>query len=572
MKTFHKKEVNTAANILPVETNTAAACVLLATAQVADSLMARGSTDDDADAPASLRVTCIVLIACAASPPIREYTAFVQRGVATFLLSLVAMLADHHNGLIARVADGACAMGLVLLLLLFFTIGPMPITSKQATHCVNRDVFCALPAALMVHVGSRVVRTAFAHPWDTQEVRVGAEGGEQLEVGYAFASTESCAVLAFGGAIVVGTGVMLLSSNSVKDSGSAASASAMLVSAGMQIASAFAAMLGTAEQVSSLPALFGASACDDRATCNAAFESRRNVLVTTGSSVLWLSALSTIMVAFAPSLRFSRHLEKGGAPYAIGSLGFAVWRLFVHLPFEGDGSAIEWCCLVALVAVTVSTYMNAWLGMVLFTGALCYDLFDGYLRFGIQASSFQPTDAFISFNLGMLMAYLLVAATYDMIQGGISERVTRFLDATLSSIAALGTSSAFMLYVLSASSTAAASGALFTDAMFREHSENRFFRAAVRFVIMHYLPLLVWLVPYADACAAAGLGKTTGLHFVGGLLPVFLWGGVAIYADASPDSEETNAYVPYLADTSGLVLGIFCAAVASLATAVSCIR
>lgn len=555
-------------NLLPVETNTAAACVVLGTAQAADALMARGSAASDADAPASLRVTCIVLIACAASPPIREYIAFGQRGVAAGLLFVVALLADHRNGLFARVADGACAMGIVLLLLFFFTIGPMHIASKDATHCVQRDVFCALPAALMVHVGSRAIRMAFAHPWDSKGVRVGVEFDDQREVGYAFASTESSAVLAFGGAVVVGTGSLLLSSNSVKDSGSAAAASAMGVSAGMQAATAFAAMLAQARQMTNLPALFGASACDDRDLCDAAFESRRNVIVTTGASTLWLTALATVVIAHAPSLRSRtsemRSMHSGGAPYAVGVLAFAVWRIAVNLPFEGDGSSIEWCGLVALIAVAASSYVETWLGLVLFGGALGYDLVDDYLRLGMEASSFQPTDSFVLFNTAMLVSYVIVAAVYNAVSEQLAEKATRFFEVTMSSLAALGASSATILYILSATSTAAASGALFTAAMFGDQSEDRFFREAVRFAMKHYLPLLVWLVPYAEECAAPCLGRAVPvvLHFVGGLVPVLLWSAVAIYAAASPDSDETTAYVPYLADTPALMLAVACSTVA----------
>lgn len=576
LKTYAPKPVEDDANgtllrnLLPVETNTAAACVVLGTAQAVDALMARGSTAADADAPASLRMTCIVLIACAASPPIREYIAFGQRGVASALLFVVSLLADHRNGLYARVADGACALGIVLLLLFFFTIGPMHIASKDATHCVQRDVFCALPAALMVHVGSRSIRMAFAHPWDSKGVRVGVEPHEQREVGYAFASTESSAVLAFGGAIVIGTGALLLSSNSVKESGSAAAASAMVVSAGMQAAAAFAVMLAQARQLTSLPALFGASACDDRDLCAAAFESRRNVLVTTGSSTLWLAAFATIVMAYAPSLRSrsaeTRSMHGGGAPYAVGTLGFAVWRLAVNLPFEGDGSTIEWCGLVALIAVATSAYVETWLGLVLFGGALGYDLVDDYLRLGIKASTFQPTDSFVYCNIVMLIFYVLVAATYNVVSEQLAEKAARFFDVTLTSLAALGTSSAMILYILSASCTAAASGALFTDAMFGDQSDARFFREAVRFAMKHYLPLLVWLVPYAEECSAPCLGRVTPLvlHFVGGVVPVLLYAGVAIYASvASDDHDDKNtAYVPYLADTPALLLGVACSTVA----------
>ena len=554
-------------DLMAVETNTATACVVLATAQAADALLSRGSTADDAEAPASLRVSCIVLVACAASPPIREYTAFGQRGVATGLLGVVALAADHRNGLYARISDGACAVLAVLLLLFFFTFGPMHIASKTASHCVQRDVFCALPAALMVHTGFRIVRSAFAHPWDAQGVRVGASGS-QLEVGYAFASTESGALLAFGGALVVGTGVLLLSSNDVRQGGSAAAASAMFVSAAMQFVTAFAAMIAQARQVTKLPALFGASACEERGLCGAAFESRRNVLVSTASSVMWLTALATVVVAYAPSLRTrsgeARRRHADGAPYAVGALGFATWRLVTTLPFDGDGASIEWCVLVALVAVATSAYLDAWLGAALFVVALVYDLADVYVRFGFEPDRFQPTDAFVTFSSAMMAMYILLAATYGAVQEKLAEGARRCLDTALGVVASLGTSASMLLYLLSAASTAAFSGASFMPEMFADGSESRFYREAIRFAMKHYFPLLIWLVPYAEECSNASLSRHTSLvlHFVAGVVPVTAWAYVAYTATIVQSADDPVAYVPYLADTPALVLAVASATVA----------
>ena len=55
------------------------------------------------------------------------------------------------------------------------------------------------------------------------------------------------------------------------------------------------------------------------------------------------------------------------------------------LPFDGDGASIEWCVLVALVAVATSAYLDAWLGAALFVVALVYDLADVYVRFRVRA-------------------------------------------------------------------------------------------------------------------------------------------------------------------------------------------
>lgn len=554
-------------NLMPVETNTAAACMVLAAAQSADALLSHGSTSDDAEAPASLRVSCIVLVACAASPPIRESIAFGQRGLATALLGVVALAADHRNGLYARISDGACAVVAVLLLLFFFTIGPMHIASRDASRCVQRDVFCALPAALMVHTGFRIVRAAFAHPWDAKSVRVGGSE-QQLEVGYAFASTESGALLAFGGALVVGTGVLLLGSNDVRQDGSAAAATDMVVSASIQCATAFAAMIAQARQVTELPALFGASACEDRDLCDAAFESRRNVLVSTASSVLWLTALATVVMAYAPALRTRseevRRQHSDGAPYAVGALGFAAWRLATTLPFDGDGAWIEWCILVALVAVATSAYLDTWLGAALFLCALAYDIVDVYARFGFEPDRFQPTDAFVTFICVMLAMYTLLAATYTLVQEQLAEGATRFFDTALGVIASLGTSASMLLYLLSAGSTAAVSGALFMPEMFTDSSESRFCREAIRFAMKHYFPLLIWLVPYAEECSNSRLGRYTLLllHFVAGGVPVIVWACVGVYATTVHDADGTVAYVPYLADTPALVLAVASATVA----------
>ena len=121
-----------------------------------------------------------------------------------------------------------------------------------------------------------------------------------------------------------------------------------------------------------------------------------------------------------------------------------------------------------------------------------------------------------------------------------------------------------LLYLLSASTTAAASGALFTDAMFGDQSEDRFYRESVRFAIKHYLPLLIWLVPCAEECANVCLGRiaVTIIHFVAGMLPVVMWAVVYTYSQLATDVEASTAYVPSLTDTPALVLAVALSTVA----------
>ena len=337
----------------------------------------------------------------------------------------------------------------------------------------------------------------------------------------------------------------------------------MVASAAAQSAAALSAALGQAHQVSQLPALFGPSACATRALCAAAFEARRNVLVATGSSTLWLTALATALMARTRAV--AKPAARSGASLFVAvALGFSAWRLFTHLPLADGGALVQWHGLLALAAVATATCADAPLGALLLATALSWDLVDKYAH-GV-AGELQPTDLFVGCNVAALFAYALLAATHDGATCCLGARGAARVAAACDAAVVVGTSSAALLYLMSACAMAAASGGAFSDEMFRDRSEHRFHYEAVRFVWKHYAPLFVWLASAGAPRAHARHGRPW-LYLAGGLAPGALWLGVFGLSSLASNDDVASSHVAGLADTSALTLGMTCAGVVWLGLA-----
>jgi hypothetical protein len=598
----------------PLQGNAVATCAILATACATDALSAIDDGALEEYAPGSFRTTCIVLVAFAASPPIRDQGKYTQLLCTLLLLCVVSSVSARSNSLHARLVDAPHAFGGVVLLSLLYAAGLFPKgNSNEATvRFQKREVVRATAAALLVHLGTLMTRNALMHPWDVSAGSGSGSGsgsdsgsysmtseGDDLDdrLGYAFASTEVSATLVFGGVIAAMTG-LILAMHCLERGGTIEGISHpslredLQCSSTLQLVCATIATLAQAQSMGGLPEIFSSTSCSERVACRSAFLARRNAIVSISPFVLWLTLFATETEALEALVRvregrgFHRLIGTVTPSLIFGVAGVAAlaWRMEVHsASFCDDGgggggektsNVVQHRLLLGVIATAACIHGRVWFGATVFLIALTHERAHRLMTSHItMRDALQPTDAFLYVNCAALLVCLLLCvdgldpSCSLLCTAGRRVQLRRRLRA---SVATFGASSAALLYLLSVTSTAAASGALFTEGMLGGNAEEpvlwtvcTFESAAANFVFQHYLPLLVWRpllkVVLEEAHLARCLHWT--IHLAGGLAPGVWWAVSFFRAGVDATSDGPTAYVPSLADESALAVAISCSVI-----------
>ena len=510
-------------------------------------------------------------VALASAPPIRNSVVFGQRGVLAVLLVAAALAGEHSAALETRLVDAAFAFGEIALVAGALRNTPNRARcSMNASPFVRRDVFCALPAALSILLGARVLRSGFAHAGAATGLR---EGGSS---GYAHANAETTISLAFGGAVGVGLGFSMLTSGEVLRVGTQGATDTLAFCASAQLAAAYGATLATPAQMPELQALFAETACAAPAECKEAFRARRQALAGTLPGALWVSGLATLVAAFGPALRdgpdaaerAARARTRAAAPAIIG-VAYCCWRTLAYAPFSGGAHAVaEWSAVCALVAAFAAAIAEPWFGCALFLGASVVDVAVHRAEHGLRAEDVEPSDCFQAIMMALLALHLLLGGLAELLWR--ARRFTRALGAlerAMSALALMGTSNAALLFLLSAGLVSSASGALPRDEHYRVlgGGDKRYARASLDFIFEHFIAVLVWMPAYAQRCEKRLFGRRERalLWFSAAVPPVLLWFALRASAGAHPFDATSTAF----ADASSLAVASVMGALAWAALA-----
>lgn len=504
------------------ESNTLAATALFGAAIAVDALTALDPPSGD-ESPAALRLSSVVLVACLAAPPIRQWMVFEQRLVIAVPLLAVALVGRHTSAEGARAGDALFVLLTFAACVYVFWSGgtenkgaPGARTarrplSEEAPPYTRREALVCLALSALLYSSFRLVRNAFEHPIATRDFTLTTtayDGAARTSMGYAYASSTTTAAVALGGATGAGVAVALFISTELRAHGTGVATLVLVVSALLQLTSAFVATLAQSEAPTNLPAIWSTGACAAPTTCPAAHLARRNSLVGQCSSALWLNGLGTLVLAYAPSLRLrsrvamlttERNFEM--VVYALVCAAACVGFALQYLAFSGGEALTDYAVVGALVALFLAACVDSIVGVLLFAACLSVDLAMVWLADG-ATGVFAHLPHCATVTMLVLMAlYVFWSASVELLWRWLPAALVEAFDEALGVLVVAGTSVALGTYLMACAIYASYDGELYDEVLVRA-ADNRFARTSAATAMTHWLPLLLWLPLYGCRCEA----------------------------------------------------------------------
>lgn len=478
-----------------------------------DALLASAPAEF-ADAPASLRGASFVFVILVASPVlINPHTLYVgawQKHIFGGLLLLVSMAGLHVGGQWTRFFDALFVAALSAGALGLFSSSGIDVTSKKLVAATDmtalvRKSAIAIASALLLYVGLRILRVALVSPYRAAHLRLAVVGTENSTTttapttvrGYGVESDAASLLVAFGGAIAIGTAIALFAREhefggfgveSVRTQLSAAAAYTGL--AGV------ATLLTVGDQMAEMTIVFHKKACYGDG-CDVAAETRRAALQTPSAGVALLLVAAGLVT-----------LNRGVRNDLFLNVAFFLAALAAVLRVDGVGVA-AYGDAVAVVAV-----LAAW-------AAVCYDAHLGCFV-GYTALAVELIVSSANYGAGVIFAHVsnvtlgtLVVAGWVGVLLGFCARLCRsqtllYVEAFF---ATLSHSVALAYFLGSCGLVASYVG----GAMLFDEPALPPVREALVFTIKHYVPVVFTTALYDQA---ASLG--TRAHWAAYLVPIAL--------------------------------------------------
>ena len=489
------------------------AAAAFALALVVDALLA-GAPSEFADAPASLRGTSITLVILVASPvlvnPNTLYVGIWQKEVFGGLLLVVAMGGMHVGAQWTRFFDALLVAVLATGSIGLFSSSGIDVTSKKLVAAPDmtalvRKSAIAIASAFLLYAGLRILRVALVAPHRAAHLRLAVVGIENSTTtiapttvrGYGVESDSASLLVAFGGAIAIGTAIALFAREHEFGGFGVESLRTQLSAAAAYTGLAgFATLLTVGDQMAEMTIVFHKNACFGDG-CDVAAETRRAALQTPSVGV----ALLLLTVGLIT-------LNRGVRNDLFLNVAFFLAALAVVLRVDGVGVA-AYGDAVAVVAV-----LAAW-------AAVCYDArlgrFAGYTTMAVElvVSSANYGAGVIFAHVSNVTLGTLVVAGWVGVLLGFCGRLCRSqmllgieaFFATLSHAIAL----AYFLGSCGLVSSYVGGAMLFDEPALPP------VREALVFVVKHYVPLIFTAALYDQAVS---LG--TRAHWAAWLLPIAL--------------------------------------------------
>ena len=478
-----------------------------------DALLASAPAEF-ADAPASLRGASFVFVILVASPvlinPHNGYVGIWQKEVFGALLLLVSMAGLHGGGQWTRFFDALFVAVLSAGALGLFSSSGIDVTSKKLVAATDmtalvRKSAIAIASGMLLYAGLRILRVALVSPYRAAHLRLAVVGTENSTTttapttvrGYGVESDAASLLVAFGGAIAIGTAIALFAREHEFGGFGISSLRTQLSAAAAYTGLAgFATLLTVGDQISEMTIVFHKQACYGDG-CDVAAETRRAALQTPSVGV----ALLLVTVGLVT-------LNRGVRNDVFLNVAFFLAALAVVLRVDGVGVA-AYGDAVAVVAV-----LAAW-------ACVCYNVRLGCFA-GYTALAVEVVVSSSHYGAGVILAHVsnttigaLVVAGWVAVVVGVCGRLCRswtllYVEGFL---ATLSHAIALALFLGSCGLVSSYVG----GAMRFDEPALPPVRETLVFTVKHYVPLIFTTALY-DQAASIG----TRAHWAAWLLSITL--------------------------------------------------
>ena len=547
-------------DVFPSESNALTATAVFVGAVVIDALTA-ADPPERTEAPTALRTSAVVLVACLASPPIRQWMVFEQRVAIATPLAGVALLGWHEMGEGSRIAD-TVYVAFILMTTGFAFWGaelyqPSTIAgeaakgqSREAPGYTRRESLNNLSIATLFYSSFRLLRAGLRHPDSARVYRVATtsySGTTQLSVGYAYASSVTTAAICFGAAAGIGVACVLLVNKELREQGTSAATLVLTTAAFAQMSAAFVATMAASEQLVNLGAIFSAGACGSREVCAEAWRARRFAVVNGCAAGLWLNGFGTVLLAYAPSIRVRTRKEMNELSrsfeitiYAGISTLACLSTAVGYLSFSGAEALTDYAVVGAVTACLFSAFLDSLLGATLFLVSVGADLVVIASNYGAEVVFGHFSHCSNAIMLLLLAVYVLITFTVDVAWRVLPPRLVEWADQVAGVMTVAGTSLSVMLFLGTSGLYASYNGILLPESGYRA-ADNRYERWTAAIICEHWLSVLVWLPLYSCRCEVEQLSARTRavIWYTALLVPTIIWWIVS----SNNNGDESMAHV-----------------------------
>lgn len=495
--------------MVQLEINCIVACIVFTSSIIADAVLASDPPFHN-ETPTSMRASSIILVACLASPPIRQQYVFVQRFVIGIGLAAVALAGDHTGSRGVRIADVIFTFLMASMTLSAYMQGGTeslkPSTKSRtstAPEFTKRETVCALAIALLFYSSCRVIRQCISYASNVEafQIQILDWNGTSVTVpGYAHMNVASIIALGFGGMVGATVSTLLLSSTSLREVGTGAKRDIMLIGGLLQFMAAFWATVALSDQQEELPILFSASGCTSE-SCPASGIARRFAMTNGSPSPLWVNSLGLFVLAYGPDSKKEdkRNTSALLSPIVVvwGLLSFVgcVCVVFAYSSFQGSGIYVEISTLICLAGVTVTAFWNTELGCMIFSIGIGYDEITSVIDNSLLVILTYLTHCSILVGVVALILRTLLVIVVDLGWRFFGPRITDVLDDIVGVLTIAGTSIFTFLYLATNSLVSTYEG-IFLGPESYERGPNVYARSLVAAVLEHWLPILIFLPMY----------------------------------------------------------------------------
>ena len=498
--------------LLVVEPHVLCCVAILACTVGCDALTALDPQSEHVDAPSSLRVSSLVLVAILASPVLKGVNLVDQRVFVGLVLAVFSFWGLHEASEDTR--SGDCLFVAVTTLAVIYIMHQGGIETERVRPDSQRDKphrrqsMTALCGALFFYSGLRGLRAALVSSSAASEYKVEYQSlnGATTTSGYAVSFTDTTFPLGFAHGVCVGIGALISLHDEARIVGSSAIAYEVGASGIAVLVAANWAFIGTATQMEALLVLYGPGACKgDMSVCYESARARRFVFSNNNSASAWLAGLAALVFSFSiqttcveTPLRGARTLRRQGVGFLLAALVVSVFAVFEYSRFEGVGYHTDIVLLVSMMAVFVSATSDTLAGSILYAAAMTYE--QVYLLNAIGPSQVfvHLTHVTLFGSLALLWTWVACATVKELVECGFTIKEDSLINRALGTLATAGTSLTFGLFVASCLLLAASNGNLpQEDDVFRGGSPKR---SMLQFVLAHFVPLFVWLPLYVRRC------------------------------------------------------------------------
>jgi len=488
-----------------VESNVFCAALLLSVAVGVDCLTAIDSPNGWADSPSSLRTSGLVSVFIFASPALKGFRVAEQRFVIAAAVAATALCGARYGNEFTRLGDFLytaivtfagvyiCATGGIES----DTIRPDALEQKQQPH--NRQSVSALCGGLLFYLACRGLRMSYAMADEARGFDVQVTVGDSVRNvrGYSFYSISTAVPLAFGHAVLGAVGLNIGLQKGVHVSGSGAAAVEVLAGGAAAFVAALWASLGASEGIDALSALYGGSACTGTVdVCAEAFAARRFNSANGCVSSLWIGSIACLAYSFAIEHRLEeselKTLEwiwyRRGFGLSLLAAAGAVAAGYAYASLEGQFWHSDFVLIASLAAALVSSLGSTLMGSAVYIAAMVYEEYELLRVYGFAEVYSELTHVTLGLTLIAVAGHVILSfinevihfLRWELVEGSVYKQM-------MATLAQFATSLSAALFLASALMVATTNGGFPSDGL-RDGSGKR---AAIVFVLQHYVPLLV---------------------------------------------------------------------------------